>query len=47
MNYCGYEIIHEMDHYKVIAPDGTSWTEATVKEAKTEINEELMLRRTN
>ncbi len=45
MNYLGYEIIHEMDHVKVIAPDGTTWTEDNIKEAKIEIREEIMLRR--
>ena len=34
MNYKGYKIEHDRDHYIVIAPDGSSWTEDTVKDAK-------------
>lgn len=45
MFYMGYEIEHEKDHYLVKAPDGTTWTEDTVEEAKIEIKEEIMLRR--
>ena len=30
MYYKGYMIEHDGDHYKVIAPDGTEWTEDTV-----------------
>lgn len=41
MNYRGYEIIHERDHYKVIAPDGREWTEDTVEDAEKAINEEI------
>lgn len=44
MFYMGYTIEHDGDHYKVIAPDGTEWTEDTIEDAKTEIREEIMLR---
>lgn len=38
MNYKGYKIEHDRDHYIVIAPDGSSWTEDTVKDAKKKNN---------
>lgn len=41
MNYKGYEIKHDGDHYKVIAPDGREWTEYTVRDAKDAIDEEV------
>ena len=40
MQYMGYTIEHEFNHYKVIAPDGTEWTEDTVEDAKQAIEEE-------
>lgn len=39
--YKGYKIVHEDKHVKVIAPDGTSWTEDTVTEAHREIDREI------
>ena len=41
MNYKNYEIKHEGNHYKVIAPDGTEWNEDTVRDAKDAIDEEV------
>lgn len=34
MEYMGYKIEHERSYYRVTAPDGSSWTEDTVQEAK-------------
>lgn len=41
MNYRGYEIKHDGNHYKVIAPDGREWNEDTVKDAKETIDDEV------
>ena len=41
MEYKGYIIEHDGDHYKVIAPDGNEWTEDSIKDAKETINQEL------
>lgn len=40
MYYKGYMIEHDGDHYRVIAPDGTEWTEDTVRDAKDTIDED-------
>jgi len=40
MFYKGYTIEHDRDHYKVIGPDGSEWTEDTVEDAKETIDEE-------
>ena len=40
--YRGYKIEHEFNHYLVKAPDGSSWTEDTVEDAKESIDEELL-----
>ena len=37
----GYIIKHDRDHYIVEAPDGSSWTEDTVRDAIRAIDEEL------
>ena len=44
MMYCGYQILEEGDHVKVIAPNGTEWTEDTAEDARQEIREEWQLR---
>lgn len=41
MIYRGYAIEHEFGHIRVTAPDGSSWTEDTVEDAKHSIDEEL------
>lgn len=41
MFYKGYNIEHDGNHYKVIAPDGSEWNEDTVRDAKDAIDEEL------
>lgn len=41
MIYRDYEILHEGNHFKVIAPDGREWTEDTFEDAKEAINEEM------
>lgn len=41
MNYRGYEIEHDGNHYKVIAPDGREWNEDTAKDAKETIDDEV------
>jgi len=38
MMYEGYRIVHDRGHILVIAPDGTSWTEDTVEDAKNTID---------
>lgn len=45
MLYMGYEIKHVGGHYQVTAPDGTTWTEDTVEDAKIEIREEIMVQK--
>jgi len=37
--YRGYEIISVQEHYKVMCPDGGSWTEDTIEDAKDSIDE--------
>lgn len=39
MNYKGYEIEHERDHFKIIFPDGTEIEVDTVEDAKQTIDE--------
>ena len=41
MEYRGYTIKHDGNHYKVIAPDGTEWHEDTVRDAEDAIDEEI------
>ena len=41
--YYGYDIYHEHNHYVVVAPDGSEWTEDTVTDAYKAIDEELKL----
>ena len=41
MRYRDYEIEHDGNHYKVIAPDGREWNEDTVTDAKETIDEEI------
>ena len=38
--YEGYRIVHDRGHILVIAPDGTSWTEDTIEDAKHTIDKE-------
>lgn len=41
MNYKGFKIEHDGDHYKVTGPNGEEWTEDTVRDAKEAIDEEI------
>lgn len=43
MTYRGYTIEKEFNHYLVTSPDGKTWTEDTVEDAKRSIDEELGL----
>lgn len=39
MIYRGYLIKHEKIYYRIYAPDGSSWTADTVREAIADIND--------
>jgi hypothetical protein len=40
MNYKNYEIKHDGDHYRVIAPDGVFCPFSTIRDAKDAIDED-------
>lgn len=41
MEYRGYEIVQKRNYVEIIDPNGSGWTEDTVKEAKEAIDQEI------